>query len=180
MNRFNKSMRVVVLVDVQNVFYAARDQFNGKLDFQKLIDNSVGKRSLIRAIAYCVTCPGTDPKAFHNSLKMHGFDVKEKFLKMLPEGGSKGNWDVGMTIDGMLLGQSCDVIILVSGDGDFVDLVNYLKMIGKRVEAVVFHGATATELLNAVDQYTWVDSSWIIGEKTDNTCDAVLEGHQDY
>ena len=165
---YNRNVRVTVLVDVQNVFYGARDQFQGKLDFAKLMDKAIGSRSLVRAIAYCVTCPGTDPSAFHGTLRQHGFDIKEKFLKILEGGGSKGNWDVGMAVDGVLLGSSSDVIVLVTGDGDFVDLVNYLKETGKRVEAICFHGTAATELLNAVDQYTWVDQEMILKARVDD------------
>jgi len=164
--------RVGVLVDVQNVFYAARDQFSGKLDFQKLLLQAVGDRSLIRSIAYCVTCPGTDPKGFHGSLKAHGFEIREKMLTPLPGGGAKGNWDVGITIDAMNLAPSVDTVILVTGDGDFVDLVDYLKAIGKRVEVVCFHGAASNELLQVVDKYTWVDQSMIINkdEESNGTC----------
>jgi uncharacterized LabA/DUF88 family protein len=97
-----RGVRVAVLVDVQNVFYAARDQFNGKLDFAKLLNRAVGKRALIRAVAYCVTCPGTDPEKFHNSLKMHGYEIKERMLKIISEGVTKGDWDVGITIDAIL------------------------------------------------------------------------------
>ena len=160
--------RVGVLVDVQNVFYAARDQFNGKLDFQKLLIQAVGDRALIRSIAYCVTCPGTDPKGFHGSLKAHGFEIREKMLITLPGGGAKGNWDVGITIDAVNLAPSVDTIILVTGDGDFVDLVEYLKAVGKRVEVVCFHGAASSGLLQSSDRYTWVDQSMIIDKTGDN------------
>ena len=164
--------RVGVLVDVQNVFYAARDQFSGKLDFQKLLIQCVGDRALIRSIAYCVTCPGTDPKGFHGSLKAHGFEIREKMLKPTPDGGAKGNWDVGITIDAINLAPSVDTVILVTGDGDFVDLVYYLRAVGKRVEAVCFHGAASNELLQSVDKYTWVDESMIIEkeEESNGTC----------
>ena len=70
-----------------------------------------------------------------------------------------------MAVDGVLFANSSDVIILVTGDGDFVDLVNYLKMVGKRVEAICFHGTASTDLLNAVDQYSWAEQSWILAAK---------------
>ena len=167
--RHKANQRVAVLVDVQNVFYGARDQFSGKLDFKLLMNKAVAGRSLVRAVAYCVTCPGTDPSGFHGTLRQHGFDIKEKFLKVIEGGGTKGNWDVGIAIDGVLIGNTCDVIVLVTGDGDFVDLVNYLKAIGKRVEAICFHGTAATELLQAVDQYTWVDQDMILKAKESNS-----------
>ncbi len=178
--KHDRNVRVTVLVDVQNVFYGARDQFSGKLDFQRLMHEALRGRSLVKAVAYCVTCPGTDPGAFHGTLRQHGFDIKEKFLKVIEGGASKGNWDVGMAVDGVLFANSSDVIVLVTGDGDFVDLVNYLKAVGKRVEAICFHGTASTDLLNAVDQYSWAEQSWILPTKEDNTSCNVSEGHQDY
>ena len=164
-------VRVAVLVDVQNVFYAARDQFGGKLDFAKLLKKAVGERSLIRAVAYCVTCPGTEPEKFHNSLKLHGYEIRERMLKVISEGVTKGDWDVGITIDAINIAKDVDAIIIVSGDGDFVDLVEYLKTTGKRVEAVCFHGATANELINSVSSYSWIDESMLIRRSyEDNTC----------
>lgn len=166
--------RVAVLVDVQNVFYAARDQFSGKLDFAKLLLKAVGGRQLIRAVAYCVTCPGTDPEKFHNSLKLHGYEIKERMLKIISEGVTKGDWDVGIAIDAINIAKDVDVVVLVSGDGDFVDLVEYLKTTGKRVEAMCFHGATANELIQAVSSYQWIDeSSLLVRENGKSTTCAV-------
>ncbi len=176
--------RVGVLVDVQNVFYAARDQFGGKLDFAKLLGLALDGRSLIRAVAYCVTCPGTVPDKFHNSLKAHGYEIRERMLKVISEGVTKGDWDVGITIDAINMAKDLDVIIIVSGDGDFVDLVEYLKTTGKRVEAVCFHGATSNELINSVSSYKWINESMLIKDskppKDGTSCNNVLEGHQDY
>lgn len=166
--------RVAVLVDVQNVFYAARDQFNSKLDFAKLLTRAVGNRALIRAVAYCVTCPGTDPDKFHNSLKMHGYEIRERMLRVIAEGVTKGDWDVGITIDAINIAKDVDVVILVSGDGDFVDLVEYLKTTGKRVEAMCFHGATANELLASVSSYRWIEEDLLMkgNEEHPGTCAA--------
>ena len=173
-------VRVAVLVDVQNVFYAARDQFSGKLDFAKLLLKAVGGRQLVRAVAYCVTCPGTDPDKFHNSLKLHGYEIKERMLKIISEGVTKGDWDVGITIDAINIAKDVDVIVLVTGDGDFVDVVEYLKTTGKRVEAMCFHGATANELLASVSSYKWIDETSLLKtrEEQDNTC--AIEGCNDH
>jgi len=169
-----RDVRVAVLVDVQNVFYAARDQFSGKLDFAKLLKKAVGKRALVRAVAYCVTCPGTEPDKFHGSLKLHGYEIRERMLKIISEGVTKGDWDVGITIDAIAIAKDVDVIIIVSGDGDFVDLVEYLKTTGKRVEAMCFHGATANELIQSVSSYQWIDESLLIKQTEDrsDTCAA--------
>jgi uncharacterized LabA/DUF88 family protein len=169
-----RDVRVAVLVDVQNVFYAARDQFSGKLDFAKLLQRAVGNRALIRAVAYCVTCPGTEPDKFHGSLKLHGYEIRERMLKVISEGVTKGDWDVGLTIDAINIAKDVDVVIIVSGDGDFVDLVEYLKTTGKRVEAMCFHGATANELIQSVSSYRWIDESLLINRENnaETTCAA--------
>jgi uncharacterized LabA/DUF88 family protein len=171
-----QKVRVAVLVDVQNVFYAARDQFNGKLDFAKLLKKAVGRRALVRAVAYCVTCPGTDPDKFHSSLKMHGYEIKERMLKIISEGVTKGDWDVGITIDAINIAKDVDVVIIVSGDGDFVDLVEYLKTTGKRVEAMCFHGATANELLQSVSSYRWIDQELLIDKQEEHPGTCAVNG----
>ena len=144
--------RVGVFVDVQNMFYSAR-QLGGRLDFEKLLEVTVAGRRLVRAIAYVVTTPEVDQSKFVTMLRQKGYEVKIKELRKRIDGSAKGDWDMGMAIDIVRLSESLDVVVLVSGDGDFVDLVNLIKTKGPRVEVFSFDQNTSRDLIEAADAY---------------------------
>ena len=79
-------------------------------------------------------------------LRSNGYEVRIKYLKQRPDGTAKGDWDMGMALDAMAMSNRLDVIAIVSGDGDFVELVNFLKARGVRVEVYSFPYSTAEEL----------------------------------
>ncbi len=144
--------RVGIFVDVQNMFYAAK-QFNGRLDFQKLLRSVLRDRRLIVAKAYVVQNPESDQSGFVSMLQQLSYQVKRKDLRLRADGSAKGDWDMGMAIDMISLAEKLDVVVLVSGDGDFVDLVNLLKTMGPEVEVFSFPHNTARDLMEAADQY---------------------------
>ncbi|MEW5945276.1 MAG: NYN domain-containing protein [bacterium] len=145
--------RVGVFVDVQNLFYSAKHQYGSKVDFSKLLDLCVDERQLIRAVAYIVQTPDIDQSSFINILNMIGFEIKSKDLKLRPDGTAKGDWDMGIAIDTIAMADRLDVIILVSGDGDFVELVHMLKAKGVVTEVVSFPSNTSEELKRAATRY---------------------------
>ncbi|HPG32150.1 MAG TPA: NYN domain-containing protein [bacterium] len=154
--------RVAVLVDVQNMFYSAKNKYNAKLDFEKLLDTVVLGRKLIRAIAYIVQTRDIDQSGFINLLKNKGFEVKSKILKQRADGSAKGDWDMGLAIDAISIAHKVDAIALVSGDGDFTDLVNHLKASGVRVEVHSFMTSTAEELINSATEYFALDENLLM------------------
>jgi len=144
--------RVGIFVDVQNMFYAAK-QFNGRLDFQKLLHSVLRDRRLIVAKAYVVQNPESDQSGFVSMLQQLSYQVKRKDLRLRSDGSAKGDWDMGMAIDMISFADKLDVMVLVSGDGDFVDLVNLLKTMGPKVEVFSFPHNTARDLMEAADEY---------------------------
>lgn len=146
--------RVVVLVDNQNIYHSAQNLVNSNVDYGELLKHVLGDRTLIRAIAYDITSERHKEKAFFRSLRSVGFEVKVKELKEFTNGSRKGDWDMGIAIDAIALSGKADVLVLVSGDGDFVDLVEMLKARGVRVEVVSFGGSTAAELVEASNDHT--------------------------
>jgi uncharacterized LabA/DUF88 family protein len=138
--------RVAIFVDLQNMFYSARGLYQKKVDFEALLKKMAGGRQLVRAIAYIVQTPEIDQTKFITSLIHCGYEVKSKELKKRADGSAKGDWDMGIAIDSISIGQSVDVIGLASGDGDFCDLVRHLKAHGVRSEVYGFAGSTADEL----------------------------------
>ncbi len=146
--------RVGVFVDVQNMYYSAKHLFNSKVNFKQVLEDAVNGRQLIRAIAYGIKADIKEEENFFEALEKIGFEVKTKDLQIFVDGSKKGDWDVGIAMDAMRLGPKLDVVVLVSGDGDFRDLVEYLKSSGCRVEALAFKKTASARLTSVVDHFT--------------------------
>ncbi len=157
--------RVSLFVDVQNMWYAARQQhgISARLDFEKLIQSALGDRRLIRAYAYLIQTPEVDQSGFVTMLEQFSYEVKRKDLRRRSDGSAKGDWDMEMAIDMIRMADKVDVVILASGDGDFVSLVQLLKELGPRVEVFSFPHNTARDLMEAADRYQPIDRSLLIG-----------------
>lgn len=148
-----KEQRVGVFIDVQNMYYSAKNLFNAKVNFGNILETAVGNRKLIRAVAYVVKTKTGEEKVFFEALEKLGLETREKEL-MIYGGVKKADWDVGICIDAIALAERLDVIVLVSGDGDFIPLVQYLKMNkGCRVESMAFRETTSTKLIETVDDF---------------------------
>ena len=145
--------RVGVFVDVQNMFYAAKDRYGGRVDYIKLLDLIVGPRYLIGAYAYIVQIPEIDQAAFLSLLEHNGYTIKSKDLRLRGDGSAKGDWDVGIAVDVVSMLGSLDVVILASGDGDFCPLAELIKQQNKRVEVVAFEHNTSMDLQQIADQF---------------------------
>ncbi|RMH69749.1 MAG: NYN domain-containing protein [Gemmatimonadetes bacterium] len=159
--------RVAVFVDVQNMFYGAKKQFNARLDYAKLLDAAVGKRRLIQATAYVVQTPEIDQSAFVSMLQHRNYTVKTKDLRLRADGSAKGDWDMGMALDMLRMAErGVDVISLVSGDGDFVDLVNLIKTKGPKVEVFAFTQNIAVDLREAADHFYAIGTDLLLGFDT--------------
>lgn len=149
-----KEQRVGMLVDVQNMYYSGRILFSKKVSFKNVLLAGTADRKLIRAIAYGIkTVEGMEDK-FFEALEKSGFEVKTKDLQIFPDGSKKGDWDVGITVDAIKMAQSLDVIILVSGDGDYIPLVEYIQSTtGCRVEGMAFKESTSSKLIEQLDDF---------------------------
>jgi uncharacterized LabA/DUF88 family protein len=148
--------RVGVFIDVQNMYYAAR-QLKGKLDFDALLQASVLDRRLIQATAYVVESKEIDQSGFIAMLQQRAIEVRRKTLKIRSDGSMKGDWDMEMALDILDMAPKLDVVVLVSGDGDFTSLVRRVKSMGPRVEVVAFPRNTAKSLLEAADRFHPLD-----------------------
>ena len=148
----HKSQRVGVFIDVQNLYYSAKDLYNSKVSFGNIVDDAVAGRQLVRAIAYVVKATGEE-QPFFEALQARGIETKVRELQIFKSGAKKADWDVGITVDAIRIGEILDVVVLVSGDGDFVELVEYLKHHGKQVEAVAFGETSSKRLVDAVDDF---------------------------
>lgn len=150
-----KEQRVGVLVDIQNMYYGARVLFKKKVNFGSILKEAVEDRKLIRAIAYGIATIEGQEEKFFEALSKQGFEVKTKDLQIFPGGAKKGDWDVGLAIDAIKLSKSLDVVVLVSGDGDYLPLIEYLQnTTGCRVEVIAFLESANRKLVEAVDKFT--------------------------
>ena len=157
MNLF-KEQRVGVFIDVQNMYYSARYIYKSKVNFKTLLDQAVRGRNLIRAMAYVIKADVKDESNFFEVLKSLGYEVKAKDLQVFYGGAKKGDWDIGIAMDMIELAPKLDAIVLVSGDGDFVPLVQHLKhALGCYVEVIAFGKSSSQKLVDEADNFVDMD-----------------------
>ncbi len=153
-----KDQRIGVFVDVQNLYYSAKNIYNSKINFKELLRIAVGERKLVRAMAYVIKADVLAEKSFFDALEQIGFEIKSKDLQIFFGGSKKGDWDVGIAMDAIELGPKLDTVVLVSGDGDFLPLVQHLqRAIGCRVEGISFGKSTSSKLIEEVDSFIDLD-----------------------
>ncbi|MEK7151168.1 MAG: NYN domain-containing protein [Patescibacteria group bacterium] len=151
----SEHQRVGVFVDAQNMYHSARNLYKARVNFKKVLEQAVGDRRLIRAFIYVIRTETGEEKAFIEALEKGGYEIKEKDLQVFAGGMKKADWDVGMAMDAVILADKIDVAVLVTGDGDFVPLVEYLRISqGLKVEAMSFGRSTSAKLKEAVDLFT--------------------------
>ncbi len=146
--------RVGVFIDVQNMYYSARNLYNRKVNFPKIVEETVGDGQLVRALAYAVTTETGDESAFLDALEKNNIEVIAKDLVEYDSGHKKANWDVGMAIDVVRMVEMLDVVVMVSGDGDFAPLADYVRGKGRLFHVASFRESTSSELLDVTDMYT--------------------------
>lgn len=154
----NENQRVLVLIDAQNLYHSAKNLHQRFVNFKEVIDLAVGPRRLTRALAYVVASEENPKEAdFFEALVNAGIQLRSKPLLIYPGGLKKADWDVGLTVDAIEMAPDVDVVVLASGDGDFLPLVISLQHTGKLVEAVAFGKTTNTKLREAVDYFYDLD-----------------------
>lgn len=155
----HKEQTVAIFIDVQNLYYSARHLYNRKVNFSEIVKTALAGRKLIRAIAYVVSTKTGEEKPFFEALGKIGIETKEKELQEFFGGAKKADWDVGIAIDMVRICPNVNSIILVSGDGDFAPVVEYVRGQGKQVELLAFGRTTSSKLKEAVDDFTDLDKN---------------------
>lgn len=155
-----RAQRVGVFVDVQNLYYSARFMHNAKVNFKAVLSEAVNNRILVRAIAYVIKTEDISREAFFEALEGFGFEVRGKDLQIFYGGAKKGDWDIGIAMDAIELAPKLDTVVLCSGDGDFIPLVEHLKRaLGCRVEVVAFGKSSSSKLIECVDSFVDLDKN---------------------
>lgn len=160
MTEIHKGQRVGVFVDVQNMYYSARFMHNAKVNFKTMLQDAVNGRILVRALAYVIRTEDIDKEAFFDALQNIGFEIKAKDLQVFAGGAKKGDWDIGIAMDMIEMAHKLDTLVLISGDGDFVPLVQHLqRALGCRVEVMAFGKSASAKLKEAADAFLDLDSN---------------------
>jgi uncharacterized LabA/DUF88 family protein len=167
MQRREQAERVAVFVDGANLYHSIKNYYKGVLDYGRLLSAAVGDRKLLRATFYIVEKHEADEaqgaRSFVYNLNKFGYKVRSKPLivheTLTAEGertvSHKGDWDIGIVVDMMRLAEHADTYVLVSGDGDYVEAVEYLQSEkGIRVEVISAAQCTSQALLDVCDQHT--------------------------
>lgn len=148
-----KKERIALFVDSQNLYYSARMGYAAKVNYEKLLKLITGNRNMVKAYAYIVQPPDGDVKPFATSLERIGYIVKVKDVRTRSDGSAKANWDMGIALDILGTMDRVDTIVLASGDGDFMPLVDFIKMKNRRVEIFAFADNTAYDLKEKADKF---------------------------
>lgn len=148
------SQKVNIFIDTQNIYHSAKNLFEKKVDFGKLVKLLVGERQLIQAFAYVIYSEYSQKEIdFFEALISQGINIRIKELQVYPDGTKKADWDVGIAVDAIRFSKLVDVVILVTGDGDFLHLIEYLQNQGKQVEIAGFNQTTSSKLKEKADFY---------------------------
>lgn len=154
----HKEQRVGVFIDAQNLYHCGKNLYHSKVNFGKIVEAALGDRRMVRALAYVIATDSGEEKGFFDALTKMGIETKVKDLQVFGSGAKKANWDVGLAIDAVALAPKVDTVILVTGDGDFVPLVEYLRIHeGCQVEVVSFGKSTSAKLIEAADEFLDLD-----------------------
>ncbi len=160
--------RVAILIDTQNLYHSAKNLYKAKVNFAAVVKTALGNRKLIRAVSYVVNTESGEESAFFEALEKVGIEIKTKDLQIFYGGAKKADWDVGMAVDAIKLAHKVDAIVLVTGDGDFIPLVEYVKSQGCQVEAITFGRSASSKLRDTVDDFIDMDQhphEFLIGFK---------------
>lgn len=156
----HKEQRVGVFIDAQNLYHSGRNLYHSKVNFGAIVKEALDGRKLVRAMAYVIATESGEETGFFDALTKMGIETKVKDLQVFSSGAKKADWDVGMAIDAVSMAPKIDAVILVTGDGDFVPLVEYLKRKeGCQVEVASFGKSTSAKLIDAVDHFMDLDEN---------------------
>lgn len=149
----HKAQRVGVFIDTQNLYHSAKNLFRSRVNFGNVLKEAAAGRILVHAAAYVVTTESGEEKAFFDALTKLGIETKTKDLQIFYGGAKKADWDVGMAIDAVKFAPKLDAIVLATGDGDFVPLVEYLQSQGVQVEVMAFGKSASGRLRESCDDF---------------------------
>ena len=155
----HKEQRVGIFIDAQNLYHSAKNIYKARVNFGNVLKDALDGRLLIRAIAYVISTEGGEEQGFFEALERLGIETKTKDLQIFAGGAKKGDWDVGLAVDAIKLAPKLDAVVLISGDGDYIPLVEYLQNDGCQVEVASFGKSTSAKLIESADDFIDLDNN---------------------
>ena len=155
----HKAQRVAVFIDTQNLYHSAKNLYKGaRVNFKAVLEAAVSGRQLIRAVSYVIATESGEEQAFFEALEKLGIEPKVKDLQVFAGGAKKADWDVGLAVDAIKLAPKLDAVVIASGDGDYIPLVEYLQTNnGCQVEVISFGKSSSAALKEVADEFTDMD-----------------------
>jgi len=155
--------KIAIFSDVQNIYYTTRDAYGRQFNYRELWRLISKQGEIVMANAYAIDKGDTQQQKFQSALKHIGFSVKLKPYIQRSDGSAKGDWDVGITIDIMEAAKDVDLVVLLSGDGDF-DLLLQKINTDNNVETLVYgvESLTANSLINAAGEFISIDEGLLL------------------
>ena len=158
--------KVAVFVDVQNIYYTVKQRYSCHFDYNAFWAETTSGREIVKATAYAIDKGDRKQRQFQNILKGIGFEVKLKPFIERNDGSSKGDWDVGITLDIMEYAEQANVVVLASGDGDFDLLLNKIRTnFGVSAEVYGVTGLTAVSLVNSASKFVPIEGNLLLKTK---------------
>jgi len=154
--------RVGLFVDVQHIFYNARNFYGRKLDFKKLMEATTKDRVLVTAVAYLVLSPDVDQTNFITMLEQNGYSVREKLPRRRSDSLTLSDEELPMALDVLRRAENLDVAVLVGGDVDIPTLSQRIQGNGAKVELYGFPQNTTEDVLRAVDRFLPIDENLLL------------------
>lgn len=155
--------KVCILADVQNIYYTTRQRFSCSFNYNRFWADATDNRQVVQAYAYAIDRGDEKQRQFQNILKAIGFEVKLKPFIQRADGSAKGDWDVGITVDAMKWANEIDVLVLLSGDGDFDILAQTLRTAyAVEVEVYGVSDLTAKSLIDQSSRYIPIDGELLL------------------
>ncbi|MBI83332.1 MAG: nuclease [Planctomycetaceae bacterium] len=155
--------KIAVFADVQNIYYTTRQAYGRQFNYREVWQRISAGGEIVAALAYAIDRGDRQQVGFQNALKQLGFTVKLKPYIQRRDGSAKGDWDVGITIDVMEMVPAVDVVVLLSGDGDFDLLLAKIKQdYGVTTEVYGVPELTAQSLVNAASVYHPIGSELLM------------------
>ena len=150
----HKDQRVGIFIDTQNLYHSAKNLYKGKVNFGKVVQDTLAGRKLVRCLAYVISSESGEEGSFFEALEKAGIEIKTKDLQVFSSGAKKADWDVGLAVDAIKMAPKLDTVILIAGDGDFIPLLEYLKVAhGCQVEVASYGKSTSSKLIEAADEF---------------------------
>jgi uncharacterized LabA/DUF88 family protein len=157
---------VAIFVDVQNIYYTTRQRYSRHFDYNKFWAQATRNRNVVKAVAFAIERDDEKQKQFQTILRAIGFEVRLKPFIRRMDGSTKGDWDVGITLEVLEYAPHADVVVLATGDGDFDLLVHKIRE--RDAVSVEVYGVaelSAGTLIRAANRFIPIEDPLLLGIK---------------